>query len=179
MNLNKNKKRKFRYNGTRITKIGAKELYPFVYKRMWDLTEYGEEILRSYGLEKANYIYIGSSSKYNLKVRCDDWKYEIEKNRKNVSKEIRTFICKLKLFYELETSYTHEEIDYLLYYNAKIIARCESYNTMRKLEKYFTSQYHDLEFLGDILDKHYILISKKDSNLKEERVGAFELLKTK
>ena len=50
---------------------------------------------------------------------------------------------------------------------------------MRKLEKYFTSQYHDLEFWGDILDKPYILLSKKDSNLKEVRTGAFELLKVK
>ena len=76
-------------------------------------------------------------------------------------------------------SYTDEEVDYLLYYNAKIISRCESYNTMRKLEKYFTSQYHDLEFWGDILDKPYILLSKKDSNLKEVRTGAFKLLKVK
>ena len=179
MNLNKNRRKKFTYDGKNIIKIVAKELYPFVYKRIWDLTEYDKELLISYGLEKAKYIYIGSSNKYNLKVRCSNWKYEIENKRKNASKEIRAFIGKLKLFYDLETSYTHEEIDYLLYYNAKIIARCESYNTMRKLEKYFTSQYHDLEFWGDILDKPYILLSKKDSNLKEVRTEALKLLKVK
>ncbi|MDY5213262.1 hypothetical protein [Intestinibacter sp.] len=179
MNLNKNKRKKFTYDGKKIIKVGAKELYPFVYKRIWDLTEYDKELLISYGLKKAKYIYVGSSNKYNLKVRCSNWKYEIENKRKNASKEIRAFIGKIKLFYELETSYTDEEVDYLLYYNAKIISRCESYNTMRKLEKYFTSQYHDLEFWGDILDKPYILLSKKDSNLKEVRTGAFKLLKVK
>ena len=168
MNLNKNRKKsqRYTYDGTRIIKKGSKELYSFVYKRVWDLTQYDKKLLQNYGLEPCQYVYIGSSNKYNLKVRCSNWKYEIENKRKNASKEIRAFIGKLKLFYDLETSYTHEEIDYLLYYNAKIIARCESYNTMRKLEKYFTSQYHDLEFWGDILDKPYILLSKKDSNLK-------------
>lgn len=179
MNLNKNRRNRFKYDGKKIISIGAKELYPFVYKRIWDLTEYDQELLISYGLEKVKYIYIGSSNKYNLKARCTNWKYEIENKRKNVSKEIRDFIKKLKTFYEIETNYTDEEVDYMLYYNAKIIARCDSEYTMRKLEKYFTSQYHNLDFFGEILDKQYILLSKKDSNLKDEKVNAMKLLKVK
>ena len=68
MNLNKrrNKRNKFTYDGNQIILIGAKELYPFVYKRIWDLTQYDTKLLKQYGLEKSIYVYIGSSDKYNL-----------------------------------------------------------------------------------------------------------------
>ena len=55
MNLNqyKNKRNKFTYDGNRIILRGSKELYPFVYKRIWDLTQYDRDVLESYGLNKA------------------------------------------------------------------------------------------------------------------------------
>lgn len=181
MNLNKHKKtkNKFIYDGKQITRIGKKELYPFVYKRIWDLTPYDKDILQSYGLNKAMYIYIGSSNKYNLIDRCSAWKYEIVNNIKNISKDIRAFISKLKLFYELEMNYTPKRIDYLLYYNASIIARCESLQGARKLEKHLTTHYHSLDFYGEILEPQTILLSKVDSQLKEIKDGSVMALKKK
>jgi len=178
MNLNKcrNKRNKFTYDGNQIILIGAKELYPFVYKRIWDLTQYDTKLLKQYGLEKSIYVYIGSSDKYNLTSRCSDWKYKISTNRKNVSKEIRVFVSNLKLFYELETNYTAKEIEYLLYYNASVIARCKSLQGARKLEKQFTTNYHNMDFYGEILEQHTILLSKVDSNLTEVKDGAVKVL---
>lgn len=95
----------------------------------------------------------------------------------NVSKEIKAFINKLKLFYQFETSYTAKEIDYLLFYNASIIARCESIQSARKLEKQFTTNYHNMDFYGEILEQHTILLSKVDSNLTEVKDGAVKVLR--
>ena len=178
MNLNKcmNKRNKFTYDGNQIILIGAKELYPFVYKRIWDLTQYDTKLLKQYGLEKSIYVYIGSSNKYNLNARSSTWKNAIENNRINVSKEIKAFINKLKLFYQFETSYTAKEIDYLLFYNASIIARCESIQSARKLEKQFTTNYHSMDFYGEILELHTILLSKVDSNLTEVKDGAVKVI---
>lgn len=178
MNLNKhkNKRNKFTYDGKQIILRGAKELYPFVYKRIWDLTQYDMNVLQSYGLSKAIYIYIGSSNKYNVIDRCSRFRNSILNNRNNVAKDIRAFIGKLKVFYELETSYTAKEIDYLLYYNASIIARCESLQGARKLEKHFTTKYHHNDFMGEILEQHTILLSKVDSNLTEVEDGAVKVL---
>lgn len=178
MNLNqyKNKRNKFTYDGNRIILRGSKELYPFVYKRIWDLTQYDRDVLESYGLNKAIYVYIGSSNKYNLNTRSSKWKYEILNNTKSVSKDIKAFIGKLKVFYELETSYTADEIDYLLYYNASIIARCESLQGARELEKHFTTKYHHNDFMGEILEQHTILLSKVDSNLIDIKDGAVKVL---
>ena len=179
MNLNKrrNKRNKFIYDGKRIISIGLKELYTFVYKRIWDLTQYDTKLLKQYGLEKSIYVYIGSSNKYNLNARSSTWKNAIENNRMNVSKEIKAFINKLKLFYQFETSYTAKEIDYLLFYNASIIARCESIQSARKLEKQFTTNYHSMDFYGEILELHTILLSKVDSNLTEVKDGAVKVLR--
>jgi hypothetical protein len=178
MNLNqyKNKRNKFTYDGNRIILRGSKELYPFVYKRIWDLTQYDRDVLESYGLNKAIYVYIGSSNKYNLNTRSSKWKYEILNNTKSVSKDIKAFIGKLKVFYELETSYTAKQIDYLLYYNASIIARCESLQSARKLEKSFTTKYHNIDFYGEILEQHTILLSKVDSQLKDIKDGTITVL---
>lgn len=94
----------------------------------------------------------------------------------NVSKEIKAFINKLKLFYQFETSYTAKEIDYLLFYNASIIARCESIQSARKLEKQFTTNYHSMDLYGEILEPHTILLSKVDSNLTEVKDGAVKVI---
>ena len=57
MKLNK----KFIYDGKRIIKVKARELYHFVYERIWDLTIYDQKLLESYGLKKAKYVYVGQS----------------------------------------------------------------------------------------------------------------------
>ncbi|MEG0181589.1 MAG: hypothetical protein RSD00_03175 [Bacilli bacterium] len=148
-------------------KVGKKEIYPFVYKRIWDLTQFDSIKLKKYDLEKALYIYIGSSAEYNVVDRCSRFRNSILNNRSNVAKHTREFISNLKKFYELETNYTVKEIENLLYYNADVIARSETIAGARKLEKHFTSKYHHLDFFGEILEEHTILLSKVDSGLKE------------
>ena len=135
MKFKEYKKKKFNYDGNKIIKVGAEELYPFVYKRLWDLTQYDTKVLESYGLSKALYVYIGSSSKTNLRKRNRDWKYEIVNDGKSVSKRIKDFIRKLKKFYEEETDYTRQEINEMLYHSSEIMTRCESLQGPRTVEK--------------------------------------------
>lgn len=179
MNLNRYRShsKKYTYDGYRIIKKGAQELYSFVYERIWDLTQYDKDTLAKYGLSKAKYIYVGSSNIYNLNTRSSKWKNEISNNTKCVAKDIREFINNLKLFYMIETDYTATEIDFLLYYNANVVARAESLEGARALEKAYTTRYHNLDFYGDILETHYILLSKVDSNLKEVCKAGVKVLK--
>ena len=179
MNINKNRKKsqRYTYDGTRIIKKGSKELYSFVYKRVWDLTQYDKKLLQNYGLEPCQYVYIGSSNKYNLNDRNSHWRYEILKNSKNVSKEIKLFLSKLKILYRLETRYTDDEINELLYYSSEIIARCESLQGARSVESHWTSYYHELDSLGEIKETPIILLSKKDSNLRENKNEVVSILR--
>ena len=167
VNKYRSKRIKYTYNGHKIIKKGTPELYSFVYKRVWDLTQYDRATLRKYGLSKAIYVYVGSSNKYNVNHRSSAWKHDITRDVKLVAKHIREFIQNLKTFYILETTLTATEIDQLLYYNAKVVARAESKQGARTLEKAYTTQYHQLDFYGDILDTQYILLSKVDSKLEE------------
>ena len=161
-------KKNYKYDGERIIKVGARELYSFVYKRKWDLTQYDMDQLKIYGLKKAVYVYIGSSSKLNLRKRNRDWKYEIVNDGKSVSKRIKDFIRKLKAFYEEETDYTTNEINEMLYHSSEILSRCESLQGARDIESYWTSHYHNLDFYGEILETQIILLSDIDSNLKDD-----------
>ncbi|CEN23726.1 Uncharacterised protein [[Clostridium] sordellii] len=174
-----NDKNRFTYEGDMLIKVGKKELYPFVYKRIWDLTQFDSIILKKYDLEKAIYVYIGSCSKYNLKHRCSQFRNDITNNKSNVAKPIREFIEKIKVFYNQETNYTVNEIDYLLYYNANVIARCESREGAYKLEKHLNSKYHYLDSFGEILQPCTILLSKVDSKLKEVKEYGIKILKVK
>ena len=178
MNLREHKTKINNTNEQKAILNGAKELYSFVYKRIWDLTQYDTTVLKRYGLHRAMYIYIGSSNKYNLRKRNTDWKIDILNNR-NVAKSTREFIFNLKNFYEQETNYTDKEIDYLLYYNADVIARCESREGAYKLEKHLNSNYHYLDSLGEILEQRTILLSKIDSSLKEVKEEGVKMLKYK
>ena len=94
MKLNK----KYIYDGKRIIKVKTRELYHFVYERIWDLTIYDQKLLESYGLKKAKYVYIGQSNEENVAVRNSKWKYEVKNNR-SISKEIPIFIKKLERLY--------------------------------------------------------------------------------
>ena len=158
--------KKFTYDGQRIIKVKNRELYHFVYRRTWDLTIYDQKVLESYGLKKAKYVYVGQSNEKNVNIRNSKWKYEV-KNDRNIVKEIPIFIKKLERFYESETKYNNRQIDNLLYYNAKVIARAESKQGALKLEKHFNGIYHDLDIMGEIMEQQIILLSKRDSAFKE------------
>lgn len=179
MKFNEYSKKNYKYDGERIIKVGARELYSFVYKRKWDLTQYDMDQLKRYGLEKAIYIYIGSSEKLNLRKRNRDWKYDIVRDTTHVAKVTKEFINKLKKFYEEETDFTTKEINESLYHNSEIIARCESKLDALKIEKSKNGYYHGLDLLGEIMETRIILLSKRDSNLREIKDGAISILKLK
>jgi hypothetical protein len=170
--------KKFIYDGTRIIKVKTKELYHFVYERIWDLTIYDQKLLESYGLKKAKYVYVGQSNEKNVNIRNSKWKYEVKNNR-NIVKEIPIFIKKLERFYATETKYNNRQIDWLLYCNTKVIARTESKKSALKLEKYFTGIYHDLDFMGEILEQQIILLSKRDSAFREQGNSSMKVLKVR
>lgn len=174
MKLNK----KFIYDGKRIIKVKTRELYHFIYERIWDLTIYDQKLLESYGLKKAKYVYVGQSNEKNVNIRNSKWKYEVENNRK-VAKEIPIFIGNLKRFYAKETKYNNRQIDWLLYHNTKVIARTESKKGALKLEKHFNGIYHDLDIMGEILEQQIILLSKRDSAFKEIGKHSLKVLKAK
>ena len=109
--------------------------------------------------------------------RNSHWRYEILKNSKNVSKEIKLFLSKLKILYRLETRYTDDEINELLYYSSEIIARCESLQGARSVESHWTSYYHELDSLGEIKETPIILLSKKDSSLRENKNEVVSILR--
>lgn len=181
MNLNKFRKKhlKFNYDGKRIVQIGKKELYFFVYKRIWDLTKYNSELLEKYDLLKATYIYIGQSNKYNLKARCSDWRYELEKCRDNVAINTLVFIKNLSRFLKKETNLKESEIRQMLYYNAEILERHYTKSDAIRCEQEYNSNYYWNDIMGEILDSHTILLSKKDSNCKEIKDGALRILQYK
>ena len=146
-------------------KKGKKELYSFVYKRIWDLEKFDGELLKKYGLKKAKYVYIGSCKDYNLKAKNSKFRYAIKHGGHN--KKLRSFLRALETFYKREFKFNKYQLDYYLYYNSEIITRCESLKGARKLEKAWAGHYKFLEQFNDISDSNYILMSDKDCCFKE------------
>lgn len=165
MTFNKYKKRNLIYDGTRIIKVGARELYSYVYRRTWNLTQSEMDQLEKYGLKQAKYIYIGQSSEIYPSDRTAKWKNNIE-NKHSINDDILEFIDNLKRFYKHELKYSDNMIDNILIPEAEIICRCESREIAKKLEKYFTGHYQFLASFYDSLETQYILLSDRDSNLK-------------
>lgn len=89
----------------------------YVYERLYDLTEYPQEILKKYGLEQGYYFYVGCSNQKNLRKRCTRWKSHIVAEY-HISNKIVSFIKKYKKFLENETDLTKKEINEALFYNA-------------------------------------------------------------
>lgn len=57
------------------------------------------------------------------------------------------------------------------------MSRAESKQGALILEKYFTRKCHNLDFMGEILDKLIILIAKKDSAFREDDKNGIKVLK--
>lgn len=87
----------------------------YVYERLYDLTEYPQEVLKKYGLEQGYYFYVGCSKEKNFRERCEKWKSHIIANY-HVGYKIVNFIEKYKKFLECETNLTDKEINEELFY---------------------------------------------------------------
>ena len=158
MGLNKRRKYvKWVYDGERIVKIGKQELYPRVYRKFWNLSQYDTNILEKYNLKKAIYNYIGYSNEIYQSERHSKWFRNI-RSKHHVKQDIITFLDNLERFYREELKYSEIEIKPI----EEILCRCESIEGAKKMEKVFTGHYH---FLSS-LDTNHILLSDKDSSYK-------------
>lgn len=175
MVLNKYRKKynKFTYDGERIIKVGAKEVYSYVYKRIWDLSNYSVDILEKYGLEPKKFLYIGQSSETYLSDRTAKFKNKI-KNKYKVNKDILEFIDSLKQFYKQELKYSESMIDRIIIPPGEVVCRCENKSSAMKMEKHFTGHY---SFLS-LFDDSFILLSDKDSSLKIDEKNCIKMLRS-
>ena len=166
MGLNKRRKYvKWVYDSERIIKIGKQELYPRVYRKIWDLSQYDTNILEKYNLKKAIYNYIGYSNEILQSKRHAKWFSNI-RNKHHVNQDIPTFINNLERFYREELKYSETEIKQNIKPSEEILCRCKTIESAKKQEKYYTGHYHSSAFFGEVLDPHYILLSSKDSCYK-------------
>lgn len=162
MGLNKRRRHvKWVYDGERIIKVGAKELYPRVYRKIWDLSQYDTNILEKYNLSTSIYNYIGYSNEKYQSERHSKWFRNI-RNKHHVNQDIITFLANLERFYREELNYSEIEIKQNIKPSEEILCRCESKESAKKQEKIFTGHYH---FLSS-LDSNHILLSDKDSSYK-------------
>ena len=158
MGLNKRRKYvKWVYDGERIVKIGKQELYPRVYRKFWNLSQYDTNILEKKKKKKAIYNYIGYSNEIYQSERHSKWFRNI-RSKHHVKQDIITFLDNLERFYREELKYSEIEIKPI----EEILCRCESIEGAKKMEKVFTGHYH---FLSS-LDTNHILLSDKDSSYK-------------
>lgn len=128
MNLNKNRKVKFTYDGTKIIKKGAKELYPIVYLREFDFTNLSNYKSRKYGIDRKIYKYVGVSEDYNLRARTSKW------TNKNVYKDNK--IGKLlRAIMQMERLITIKELNQYLEDQITVLKRCDTIKEAKRLER--------------------------------------------
>ena len=174
MVLNKFRKYvKWVFDGERIVKIGKRELYPRVYKRVWNMSNYSADVLDKYSLEPKEYLYIGQSKSEYISHRDNNWATKIKQQYK-VNKDILEFIDNLKRFYKQELKYSNSMIDRIIIPAGEILCRCENKSSAMKLEKHITGQY---SFLS-LFDDSFILLSDKDSTLKIDNVDGIKMLRS-
>ena len=172
MTLNKYRKYvKLVYDGEKIIKVGAKELYSRVYRKIWDLSQYDSSILEKYNLKKAIYSYVGYSNEKYQSERSSKWFSNI-RNKHHVNQDIMTFLANLERFYREELNYFEIEIKQNTKPTEEILCRCETIEGAKKMEKVFTGNYH---FLSS-LDPNHILLSDKDSCYKTIEKGGIRTL---
>ena len=78
-----------------------------------------------------------------------------------------------------QTRLREDEIIEELYYNGMIITRCENKDLAEQKEEELNNHYYQLDFLGEILEQHTILLSKKDSSYNDVKNEGVTILKLK
>lgn len=127
MNLNKNRKVKFTYDGTRIVKLGSKELYPILYLREFDFTNLSYYKSRKYGIYRKIYKYVGVSEDYNLRARTSKW------TNKNLYKDNK--IGKLlRAIMQMERLTTIKELNKYLEYHMTVLRRYDTIELAKRVE---------------------------------------------
>ena len=166
MGLNKRRRHvKWVYDGEKIIKIGKQELYPRVYRKFWNLSQYDTNILEKYNLKKAIYNYVGYSNEIYQSERHSKWFGNI-RSKHHVNQDIITFLFNLERFYREELKYSDTEINQNIKPKEEILCRCESIESAKKQEKYYTGHYHSSAFFGETLEDYHILLSDKDSSYR-------------
>lgn len=172
MGLNKRRKYvKWVYDGERIIKVGKQELYPRVYRKFWNLSQYDTNILQKYNLSPSIYNYVGYSNEIYQSERHAKWFRNI-RNKHHVNQDIMTFLFNLERFYREELKYSETEIKQNIKPSEEILCRCKTIKRAKKMEKVYTGHYHFLSFL----DTNHILLSDKDSSYKTIEKGGIRTL---
>lgn len=141
---------------------------PFLYERTYDLTQYDENLLKKYNLERAIYKYVGSSSKYNLTARNSSLKYDVLNNTKFVNKKLKEFLNNLISFYKDELEIELEKIyDDIFYKSSRLLEYCKTLEEARQKEFDLINKYHVRSLLRTVDMKKVIILSTKDGGLKE------------
>ena len=141
---------------------------PFLYERTYDLTQYDENLLKKYNLERAIYKYVGSSSKYNLTARNSSLKYDVLNDTKFVNKNLKEFLNNLISFYKDELEIELEKIyDDIFYKSSRLLEYCKTLEEARKKEFDLINKYHVRSLLRTVDMKKVIILSTKDGGLKE------------
>lgn len=158
MSLKKYNK-KIIYDGEKILAIGKQELYPRVYKRVWDLTQYNN--VEKYGLENKKYFYIGQTEQKYSSQRKQDLKAKSKKGY-SINPVFQQFLINLKEFYKNELKYSDEVIEKIIIPNEEVICRCASKEMALRREKEITGYYIFLSLIYN----DYKILSNRDSCLK-------------
>lgn len=166
MKLNKNKKKfdRLTYDGSRIVKIGKKEVYPIVYVREFDFTNLNYYKSNKHGIHRAIHQYIGHSEDYNLIARTSKW------TRRNINLNND----KGKLLRALIEMYKFKNIKELNKYvmdNTTILKRCDTVEDAKKLESTLIS----INMYQDANNKFIICLNERDEEVKISKDGKYVL----
>lgn len=155
-----------------MKKRELKKVTPYVYRRIFDLTMYSEELLKSYGLQQAKYIYIGSSN-IEPKYRTYRWKSHV-KGRYSIDKNVLKFLDDYQIFLEEQSDMDAKEIDKLLYDTLEVFSKHQSIENAQKLENDLIGHYQMLQATNEtrsIKDRVFILNSYGSSvKIKDNKV---------
>ena len=166
MKLNKNKKKcdRLTYDGSRIVKVGKKELYPIVYVREFDFTNLSYYKSNKYGIDRAIYQYIGHSDDYNLIARTSKW----TRRNINLNNDKGKLLRSIMKMYKFKNS---KELNKYVMDNTKILKRCDTVEEAKQLESTLIS----INMYEDANNKFIICLNEKDEEVKISKDGKYVL----